>query len=262
MSWSNSPAASRLVFALALALTASACVRPPAPAPLPKVDTKSLAEAMRDRAAPFTAAGTIRAGGSLFGSAPTSLAVDPRKGLRVDVFTPFMTPAGTLVLKDGEAWYLNRIEGFFVRADAERLLDTLLDVPVDPSPLPWILAGGLPPFEDGWSLAARAADEPDGALVLESRGEGWRRRAVIEGDDFRLTRFSVFREADGVNIAVMRCEEHRAGVPPMPTRVRIQAPGRGVALVLTLDEIDTSAGPGDEELTIRPPVGVVLKDWR
>ncbi len=251
---------------LFIAVLASACARtPPTPyiAPPP---VRDLAQAMMDRAVPYTASGGVRAGGMLFGFAEAEFAVDPRAGVRVDVFTPFMTPAGSLVLTPEGAGFLDRMEGVLVRGDAKTLLDRLLDVPVDPAPLPWILAGGLPPADGGdWTLAKRGKGDPEGAIVLESvDGDGHLRRAVIEGSQFRLTRFSIFQDADpdAEILAVVECEKHREGELPLPTRLTVRAPSRGATLIVRLDEIRVGQGPAADDLRIEAPPGVRVRELR
>ncbi|MCC6160019.1 MAG: DUF4292 domain-containing protein [Deltaproteobacteria bacterium] len=258
--------ASAVAAALALVVFASACARTAPPTQLPTPPVRDLAQAMMDRAVAYTASGGVRAGGMLFGFADAEFAVDPRAGVRVDVFTPFMTPAGSLVLTPGGAGFLDRMEGVLVRGDAKTLLDRLLDVPVDPAPLPWILAGGLPPADGGeWTLAKRVPGEPEGAIVLESvNGEGHLRRAVIEGSQFRLTRFSIFQDADpdSETLAVVECEKHREGNLPLPTRLTVRAPSRGATLIVRLDEIRIGQGPTAEDLRIEAPPGVRVRELR
>ncbi|MCL4233173.1 MAG: DUF4292 domain-containing protein, partial [Deltaproteobacteria bacterium] len=219
-----------LAAALVFAAFASACARTSPTPHIAPPPVRDLAQAMMDRAVPYSATGGVRAGGMLFGFAEAEFAVDPRAGVRVDVYTPFMTPAGSLVLTPTGAGFFDRMEGVLVRGDARTLLDRLLDVPVDPAPLPWILAGGLPPADGGeWTLAKRAPGDPEGAIVLESvNGEGYLRRAVIEGSQFRLTRFSIFQDAgpDADTLAVVECEKHREGDLPLPTRLTVRAPSR------------------------------------
>lgn len=249
-----------------LSVFVSACARTAPQTHISPPPVRDLAQAMMERAVAYSASGGVRAGGMLFGFAEAEFAVDPRAGVRVDVFTPFMTPAGSLVLTPDSAGFLDRMEGVLTRGDARTLLDRLLDVPVDPGPLPWILAGGLPPPDGGeWSLARNRPEDPQGAIVLESvNGEGHLRRAVIEGSQFRLTRFSIFQDADpdADTLAVVECEKHREGDLPLPTRLTVRAPSRGATLIVRLDEIRIGQGPTADDLRIEAPPGTRVRELR
>ncbi|MBZ0272477.1 hypothetical protein K8I61_10600 [bacterium] len=240
-----------VIFFAAVALVAAACAPRPR-APSIGIDTEDLAEALKARAVPFSAFGTMRSGGLAIGYAEAKLLVDPVRGIRIDAFTPFMTPMGSIVLLPRYGQYLNRVERVLIQGEPAKILATLFALPVDPAPLPAILAGGLPAAHDGWDLVRPWPIDPPGAIMLAGRDAGGRwLRAAIEGGNRRLTSFASFREDDPTDLlAQITCSDHRDGPVPIPQKVVIRAPESGETLTLRLTQIEIGKGPTDADLRI------------
>jgi len=236
--------------------------KPLAPTP-PPLDFEELSRALVGRAVAFSSDGSIRSRGASVGYAESRIMVDPALGMRIDAFSPFMTHLFSFVVAGGSAQYLNVRERLLVRGDPETVLSRLFDLRVDPSPLPWILAGGIPPSKKGWHYVPVAAGEPPGALVLETvDGKGGRFRAVLEGPERRLTMFRSFRddESQRGERAVVECSRHAGDGVPIPKKVVLRSPGTDGSLTIRLGDIEVGRGPTLDDLTIPPKPGTKIFD--
>jgi hypothetical protein len=248
--------------ALVAAVVPACGVKPPLPRP-PVADEKALIEALTARAVPMTASGSLRTGGLSVGYAECRIAADPGKGLRIDAFSPFMTPVASMLLRKDRMEVLNFQENLFVRGKPARVLSFLFEMDIDPSPLQWIICGGLPPSAGGWKSTRSMPDEPAGAYVLTTRDEsGIRSRAVFEGEKYFLTSFSVFSDDNShrQKFAIIECSDHQKGPAPIPRKI-VMRPGAGdQSLVLKIDDPLVGKGPTPEELELKPLPQTRVKD--
>ncbi|MCZ7583758.1 MAG: hypothetical protein M5R36_10715 [Deltaproteobacteria bacterium] len=252
-----------LAFCLA-ALFAASCAKPRPVPEMPSPPVEDLAQAMIERAQPITANGKLRSGGLSLGSADCQIVADPRLGVRIDAFTPFMTAAGSLVIRPERALYLNAMEGLLVRGRPEEVLGRVFGLPADPSPLAWVLTGGLPPAES-WHMVSTGVDDPRGAVMLEGTdATGRRLRAAVEGPERRLTRLTVSGNDKQSNelgdIAVIECDNHMEGSLPVPRKIVFRA-GERRSLVLRLDEVTIGKGPSLPDLDIPERPGMNVMDF-
>jgi len=249
------------IVALVLACIFVSCKPAPIDPKLPKVSAGELAESIIGRARAFSAKGIVRYEGGLLSFAESEFLCDPKIGLRIDFFTPFMTPAAILTISENRAQFLNIVDGLLMRGKPKDMAGRIFHLDLDLSGLPWLLAGGLPPNYKDWRFDKAREDDPPGAVALLTKDEnGNTLRATLAGKNYRVVDVALFAEGESDPSQRIVCSKHLKGSFPIPRRLKLTGRDFDEEIVMTLRDIETGKGPRAQELILDNMPGVRITD--
>ncbi len=241
-------------------LVLASCKPPSVSTGLPGVSAKELAESIVERARPFQAEGILRFEGGLLSFAECEFSCDPKLGMRIDLYTPFGTPAAVFALRGDHAEFLSIIEGLLVRGRAKDLTSRIFNLDVDPGGLPWILAGGLPANLTNWRYESLEKNISGMVLLTAQDEAGHDFHAVLQGKDYRVTEISVYGPDGGDPLQRIECDDHLPGGAPIPRRLSLSGPAPENEFQIILRDIKIGKGPGKDELTLEGMPGIRVQD--
>jgi hypothetical protein len=249
------------IVALVFACLFASCKPTPIDPALPKVSAGELAESIIGRARAFSAKGVVRYKGGILSFAEAEFLCDPKIGLRIDFFTPFMTPAAILTVRENRAQFLNIIEGLLIRGRPKDLTRWIFHLDLDPSGLPWLLAGGLPPNYKDWRFDARREDDSPGVVALLAKDEnGNTLRATLAGKNYRVVDVALFDAGESDPSQTITCAKHLEGAFPIPRRLKLTGRDFDEEIVMTLRDIETGKGPRAQDLILDNMPGLRITD--
>ncbi len=249
------------IVALIFACLFASCKPAPIDTALPKVSAGELAESIIGRARAFSAKGVVRYEGGLLSFVEAEFLCDPKIGLRIDFFTPFMTPAAIFTISENRAQFLNIIEGLLMRGRPKDLARRIFHLDLDPSGLPWLLAGGLPPNYKDWRFDARRKDDSPGTVALLAKDEnGNTLRATLAEKNYRIVDVALFDAGKSDPSQAIACANHLEGDFPIPRRLRLAGRDFDEEIVMTLRDIETDKGLRVQDLILDKMPGVRITD--
>ena len=247
-----------LLFAFSCLL--SSCKPADIGADLPKITARELAESIIARAQPFSAKGVVRYKGGFLAFVEAEFLCDPKLGLRIDLFTPFGTPAAVFALRHDHAEFLSIGERLLIRGKSKDLASRIFKLDVDPGGLPWLLAGGLPPNLKGWRFESPEKKDPD-VLILTAKDEtGNSYHAVLQGKNYLVSEFVVYGPDSNEPLQLAECGNHLDGIAPIPRRLTLSGPALENDLEITLRDLEVGKGPDADILTLKSAPGVRVED--
>ncbi|MCB1152225.1 hypothetical protein KDL45_01155 [bacterium] len=245
-----------LTVAVALGLLAAGCAKQPPSAAKPMdlpADT-DFGGAIVARAKPYTAMGKVKIEGANLPWADADILVHPEQGVRIDAFSPVMTPIASVALRPNGAEFLNFRNLVLTKGDPAAVTEAMLGVPMDTRALPWLLAGSLPPMGDGWHLQKMRPGMEAGEVLMQAYGEDVVYDAIVVRETGAVRRFEARygQLGSGDPYLTVELSAHDPGEIPVPHDLRLVTDQRPEALLIHLKKIDFSDMPLDIEFVILP----------
>jgi len=244
--------------ALLCLLLSIGCVPPslapyPSPAVAPGEVATLMARPLRSIAS-LTGEGSLRfedRGARLVGELSLRLIAD--KGVRLDIFTPILTPLATLVSTPQKLIYLDYHRRRALEAPAtDRTLDRFLQLPLEPRLLTQALAGGVVLPADGWR-AVRPDGEAEEGLWMFARDD-WR-----AGLDPETQRPALLADTHEQPVIVTWTDWQRIDGIDVATTIAAQRPAQRQAMRIKLTRLNVNRALDESILTPAIPTGWPLR---